>query len=92
MCESSVYPQTKWACGSNLATSALKLTPYWVIVMSAIDNNQRDKQVKQSNDLMMMGWDEKLGLPHLGFYQQEWGTEEDRQENSPCPLIFTHGP
>jgi len=44
-----VYPQTKWACGSNLFVR-LKLTGAdRVIVISMIDNNQKDKRVKPSS-------------------------------------------
>lgn len=71
ICESGVYPQTKWACGSNLCYIGIEVDPRTgrVIVMSAIDNlikGQSGQAIQCLN--LMMGWDETLGLPHLGFY------------------------
>ncbi|WP_019505309.1 N-acetyl-gamma-glutamyl-phosphate reductase [Pleurocapsa sp. PCC 7319] len=66
-----VYPQTKWACGTNLAYIGIQVDDRTgrVIVMSAIDNlikGQAGQAVQCLN--LMMGWDEALGLPQLSFY------------------------
>lgn len=71
VCESGVYPQTKWACGSNLCYIGIEVDPRTgrVIVISAIDNlikGQAGQAIQCLN--LMMGWDETLGLPKLGFY------------------------
>ncbi|MBH8563836.1 N-acetyl-gamma-glutamyl-phosphate reductase [Nostoc sp. CENA67] len=71
VCESGVYPQTKWASGSNLCYIGVEVDPRTgrVIVMSAIDNlikGQAGQAIQCLN--IMMGWDETLGLPKLGFY------------------------
>lgn len=71
VCDPSVYPQTKWACGSNLCYIGIEVDPRTgrVIVMSAIDNlikGQAGQAIQCLN--VMMGWDETLGLPKLGFY------------------------
>lgn len=68
---SSIYPQTKWACGTNLAYIGIEVDPRTkrVIVMSAIDNlikGQAGQAVQCLN--LMMGWEETLGLPKLAFY------------------------
>lgn len=68
---SGVYPQTKWACGTNLCYIGIELDPRTgrVIVMSAIDNllkGQAGQAVQCLN--LMMGWEETLGLPQLSFY------------------------
>lgn len=68
---SGIYPQTKWACGTNLCYIGIEVDPRTgrVIVMSAIDNlikGQAGQAVQCLN--LMMGWDETLGLPKLGFY------------------------
>ena len=68
---SGTYPQTKWACGTNLAYIGLEVDPRTarVIVMSAIDNllkGQAGQAVQCLN--LMMGWEETLGLPSLAFY------------------------
>lgn len=68
---SGVYPQTKWACGTNLAYIGIQVDPRTgrVIVLSAIDNlikGQAGQAVQCLN--LMMGWSESLGLPKLGFY------------------------
>ncbi len=66
-----VYPQTKWACGSNACFISVEVDPRTdrAIVMSAIDNlikGQAGQAVQCLN--IMMGWDETLVLPKLGFY------------------------
>jgi N-acetyl-gamma-glutamyl-phosphate reductase len=66
-----IYPQTKWAAGTNLCYIGLEVDPRTsrVIVMSAIDNlmkGQAGQAVQCLN--IMMGWDETLGLPKLCFY------------------------
>ncbi len=66
-----IYPQTKWACGTNLCYLGIEVDSRTdrVIVMSAIDNlikGQAGQAVQCLN--LMMGWDETLGLPQLGFY------------------------
>ncbi|BAY93029.1 MULTISPECIES: N-acetyl-gamma-glutamyl-phosphate reductase [unclassified Tolypothrix] len=71
VCDSGVYPQTKWASGSNLCYIGIEVDPRTgrVIVMSAIDNlikGQAGQAIQCLN--IMMGWDESLGLPKLGFY------------------------
>ncbi len=68
---SGTYPQTKWACGTNLCYIGIELDPRTgrVIVMSAIDNllkGQAGQAVQCLN--LMMGWNEMLGLPQLAFY------------------------
>jgi N-acetyl-gamma-glutamyl-phosphate reductase len=68
---SGTYPQTKWACGTNLCYISIEVDPRTqrVIVMSAIDNlikGQAGQAVQCLN--LMMGWDETLGLPKLAFY------------------------
>ncbi|QLE57562.1 N-acetyl-gamma-glutamyl-phosphate reductase [Nostoc sp. TCL26-01] len=71
VCETGIYPQTKWATGSNLCYLGVEVDPRTgrVIVMSAIDNlikGQAGQAIQCLN--IMMGWDETLGLPKLGFY------------------------
>ena len=66
-----IYPQTKWACGTNLVYLGLEVDPRTgrIIVMSAIDNlikGQAGQGVQCLN--IMMGWAEDLGLPTLAFY------------------------
>jgi N-acetyl-gamma-glutamyl-phosphate reductase len=68
---SGVYPQTKWAWGTNLCYIGIEVDPRTgrVIVMSAIDNlikGQAGQAVQCMN--LMMGWEETLGLPQLSFY------------------------
>jgi N-acetyl-gamma-glutamyl-phosphate reductase len=68
---SGIYPQTKWACGTNLCYIGIEVDPRTgrVIVMSAIDNlikGQAGQAIQCMN--LMMGWDETLGLPQLSFY------------------------
>ena len=66
-----IYPQTKWACGTNLCYIGVEVDPRTdrVIVMSAIDNlikGQAGQAVQCMN--LIMGWEENLGLPQLSFY------------------------
>jgi N-acetyl-gamma-glutamyl-phosphate reductase len=66
-----VYPQTKWACGTNLCYVGIEVDSRTgrIIVMSAIDNlvkGQSGQAVQCLN--LMMGWEETLGLPQLSFY------------------------
>lgn len=66
-----VYPQTKWACGTNLCYIGIETDPRTdrVIVLSAIDNlvkGQAGQAVQCLN--IMMGWEETIGLPQLCFY------------------------
>ena len=68
---SGVYPQTKWACGTNLCYIGVEVDPRTdrVIVMSAIDNlviGQAGQALQCLN--LMMNWEETLGLPQLSFY------------------------
>lgn len=66
-----VYPQTKWAWGTNSCYIGIEVDPRTgrVIVMSAIDNLMKGQaaQAVQCFNLMM-GFDETLGLPQLSFY------------------------
>jgi N-acetyl-gamma-glutamyl-phosphate reductase len=66
-----VYPQTKWAVGTNLCYLGIEvdLRTGRAIVMSAIDNLMKG-QASQAIQCMnlMMGWEETLGLPQLCFY------------------------
>ncbi|MGK7927836.1 MAG: N-acetyl-gamma-glutamyl-phosphate reductase [Spirulina sp.] len=66
-----VYPQTKWAAGTNSCYIGLAVDTRTdrVIVLSAIDNlikGQSGQAVQNLN--IMMGWEETLGLPQLAFY------------------------
>ena len=66
-----IYPQTKWASGTNLCYIGLEVDPRTdrVIVISAIDNlikGQAGQAVQCLN--LIMGWEENLGLPQLSFY------------------------
>ncbi len=68
---SGVYPQTKWACGTNLCYIGIEVDQRTgrVIVMTAIDNlikGQAGQAVQCLN--LMMEWEEMRGLPQLGFY------------------------
>jgi N-acetyl-gamma-glutamyl-phosphate reductase len=65
------YPQTKWACGTNLCYIGVEVDARTgrVIVMSATDNlikGQAGQAIQCLN--LMMGWEETLGLPYLSFY------------------------
>ncbi len=69
--DGGVYPQTKWAAGTNLCYIAVEVDPRTgrVIVMSAIDNlikGQAGQAIQCLN--AMLGWDETLGLPQFSFY------------------------
>ena len=66
-----VYPQTKWAVGTNLCYLGIEVDSRTerIIVMSAIDNlmkGQASQAVQCMN--LMMGWEEILGLPRVSFY------------------------
>lgn len=66
-----IYPQTKWACGTNLCYIGIEVDPRTdrVIVMSAIDNlikGQAGQAIQCLN--LMLGFEETLGLPTLAFY------------------------
>ena len=68
---SGVYPQTKWAVGTNLCYLGIEVDSRTerIIVMSAIDNlmkGQASQAVQCMN--LMMGWEEILGLPRVSFY------------------------
>ncbi|MBE9126052.1 MULTISPECIES: N-acetyl-gamma-glutamyl-phosphate reductase [unclassified Coleofasciculus] len=68
---SGTYPQTKWACGTNLCYISVEVDPRTdrVIVMSVTDNlikGQAGQAIQCLN--LMMGWQETLGLPQLCFY------------------------
>lgn len=68
---SGIYPQTKWACGTNLCYIGIEVDPRTdrVIVMSAIDNLMKGQAGQAIQCLnLMMGWQETLGLPQLTFY------------------------
>lgn len=67
----NIYPQTKWAWGTNLCFLAMEVDPRTnrVIILSAIDNlmkGQAGQAVQALN--IMMGWDETIGLPSRAFY------------------------
>lgn len=71
ICNSGIYPQTKWACGSNRCYIGIEVDGRTgrIIVMSAIDNlikGQAGQAIQCLN--LMMGWEETLGLPKVGFY------------------------
>ncbi|MFM7471563.1 MAG: N-acetyl-gamma-glutamyl-phosphate reductase [Nodosilinea sp.] len=66
-----VYPQTKWAWGTNRCFLGIEVDPRTgrVIVMSAIDNlmkGQASQSVQCLN--LMLGLEESLGLPAVTFY------------------------
>jgi len=68
---SGTYPQTKWACGTNLCYIGIEVDPRTdrIIVMSAIDNLMKGQAGQAIQCLnLMMGWEETLGLPQLSFY------------------------
>ncbi len=71
ICEPGIYPQTKWAGGSNLCYIGIEVDSRTgrAIVMSVIDNLIKGKagQAIQCFNIMM-GWEETQGLPKLGFY------------------------
>ena len=66
-----IYPQTKWAWGTNLCYIGIETDPRTgrIIVLSAIDNlikGQAGQAVQCLN--LMMGWEQTLGLPRIAFY------------------------
>ncbi|MGC9504248.1 N-acetyl-gamma-glutamyl-phosphate reductase [Baaleninema sp.] len=66
-----VFPQTKWACSSNLNYIGIEVDARTgrVIVLSAIDNllkGQAGQAVQCMN--LMLDIEETTGLPRLGFY------------------------
>ena len=66
-----VYPQTKWAVGTNLCYIGVEVDQRTdrVIVMSATDNLMKGQSAQAVQCLnLMMGWAETLGLPQLSFY------------------------
>lgn len=66
-----IYPQTKWAWGSNICYLGIETDPRTnrVIVMSAIDNLVKGQAGQALQCLnLMMDWEETLGLPRLAFY------------------------
>jgi N-acetyl-gamma-glutamyl-phosphate reductase len=68
---SGLYPQTKWASGTNLCYIGIEVDPRTdrVIVMSALDNLMKGQSGQAVQCLnIMMGWDETLGLPQMSFY------------------------
>jgi N-acetyl-gamma-glutamyl-phosphate reductase len=69
--DGGVYPQTKWAMGTNLCFIGMEVDVRTgrVIVLSAIDNlikGQAGQAIQCLN--AMMDWDETIGLPRLGLY------------------------
>jgi N-acetyl-gamma-glutamyl-phosphate reductase len=69
--DGGVYPQTKWAMGTNLCFIGMEVDVRTgrVIVLSAIDNlikGQAGQAIQCLN--AMMEWDETIGLPQLGLY------------------------
>ncbi|MEM6426428.1 MAG: N-acetyl-gamma-glutamyl-phosphate reductase, partial [Cyanobacteria bacterium P01_D01_bin.128] len=64
-------PQTRWAMGSNLCYLGIEVDPRTgrVVVMAAIDNLMKGAvgQAVQCCNIMM-GWDERLGLPSKSLY------------------------
>lgn len=71
ICDPGIYPQTKWAGGSNLCYIGVEVDSRTgrVIVMSVIDNLIKGKAGQAIQCLnIMMGWEETQGLPKLGFY------------------------
>ncbi len=66
-----IYPQTKWAAGTNYCFVGLEVDSRTnrVIVLVVMDNllkGQSGQAVQCLN--LMMGWPETLGLPQLSFY------------------------
>lgn len=65
------YPQTKWACGTNLCYIGIEVDSRTgrVIVMAAIDNLIKGQSGQALQCLnLMMGWDETLALPAISYY------------------------
>ena len=68
---SGTFPQTKWAVGTNACYLGVEVDQRTdrVIVVSAIDNLLKGQSGQALQCLnIMMGWDETLGLPDMGFY------------------------
>lgn len=68
---SGVYPQTKWASGTNMCYIGIEVDPRTdrIIVLSALDNLMKGQSGQAIQCLnIMMGWDETLGLPQMSFY------------------------
>lgn len=66
-----IYPQTKWALGTNLCYISIEVDRRngRAIVMSAIDNLMKGQAAQAIQCLnLMMGWPETMGLPQLSFY------------------------
>lgn len=68
---SDIYPQTKWASGTNTCFIGMEVDPRTnrVIVVSAIDNlikGQSGQAIQCMN--LSLGYEEMLGLPTVGFY------------------------
>lgn len=68
---SGVYPQTKWANGTNTCYIGLEVDPRTerVVVLAAIDNlmkGQSGQAIQVMN--ITQGWPEMTGLPQMGFY------------------------
>mgnify|MGYP006273359983 FL=1 len=66
-----IYPQTKWASGTNLCYIGIEVDPRTdrVIIMSAIDNLMKGQAAQGVQCMnLMLGWEETLGLPQLAFY------------------------
>lgn len=71
MLPNGVYPQTKWAYGTNNCYIGIEVDPRTdrIIVMSAIDNLMKGQAGQAIQCLnIMMGWEETLGLPQMSFY------------------------
>lgn len=65
------YPQTKWAWGTNRCYIGIEVDARTgrVIVMSAIDNLMKGQAAQAIQCFnIMMGLDEKVGLPRQSFY------------------------
>ncbi|NCJ05530.1 N-acetyl-gamma-glutamyl-phosphate reductase [Synechococcales cyanobacterium C] len=66
-----IYPQTKWAYGTNLCYIGIEVDERTgrVIVMSALDNLMKGQASQAIQCLnLIMQWDETTGLPQLPFY------------------------
>jgi len=69
--DSDVYPQTKWAVGTNNCLIGLEADSRTgrVVVVSVIDNLFKGQAAQAVQCLnLMLGWPETLGLPRLGYY------------------------
>lgn len=68
---SGVYPQTKWADGTNTCFIGLEVDQRTerVVVLAALDNlvkGQSGQAIQAMN--LTQGWEEMLGLPSTGLY------------------------